>query len=425
MSLLIKDISLLLTCRNESNLPKKGKGQADIGLLKNCNIFIEKETISFIGSGKSLLTYLKKNKKNNFKEISGKGKTVMPGFIDSHTHFVFAGNRENEYEMRIAGRTYEEIAAAGGGIVNTVGAVRKTSKAKLKELAAKRLYNFVQAGVTTIEGKSGYGLDMENEIKTLEVINELNADNPYNLDILPTFLGAHAVPKELTKEKYMEILLYEMIPEIKKRNLAVFIDAFCEVNYFTAEETIRILTDGLMFGLVPKLHTDQFHSIGGVEAAISCNAISADHLEVLGDEDINKLSLYNRAANSYMIAGLLPGVSYFLDIAYPPARKLIDAGVPAALATDFNPGSCMTENLQLIMSIASAKLKMTTEEIINAVTYNAACSLFIQNKAGSIEEGKQADIAIFDMNAYQELLYHFGINQLECLVKKGKVIYKK
>jgi imidazolonepropionase len=425
MALLIKDISQLLTCRNESNLPKKGQEQADIGFLKNCNIFIEKDTVSFTGSSKALLTYLKKNKKKDFKEISGKGKVVMPGFIDSHTHFVFAGNREDEYEMRIAGKSYEEIAAAGGGIVNTVGAVRKTPKAKLKELALKRLHNFVQAGVTTLEGKSGYGLDTQNEIKILEVINELNSDNPYGLDILPTFLGAHAVPKGIKKEEYIDALLYEMIPEIKKRELAVFIDAFCEVNYFTAEETIRILTDGLMFGLIPKLHTDQFHSIGGVEAAISCNAISADHLEVLKDEDINKLSVYNRAANSYMIAGLLPGVSYFLDIAYPPARKLIDEGVPVALATDFNPGSCMTENLQLIMSIASSKLKMTAEEIINAVTYNAACSLFIQNKAGSIEEGKQADIGIFDMSSYKELLYHFGVNQLECLVKKGKIVYKK
>lgn len=418
MVLLIKNISQLVTCSNKENIPKKGIAQSDIGLLTNQNIISDKGKIKFLGGHSALKKYLSVKKIKNISEIDASGKTVMPGFVDSHTHFVFAGSRANEYEMRIKGSTYEEIAKAGGGIISTVKAVRSSSEKKLKDIANKRLYNFVKHGTTTLEGKSGYGLDTENEIKLLKVINSLNEMNDYGLDIVPTFLGAHSIPPGMAKKDYVDLICFEMIPLIAKKKLAKQIDIFCEKNYFDAADTLRILSEGVRFGMIPKVHTDQFNSIGGIGVAVKLNAASVDHLEVLKDKDIRMLS------NKNIIANLLPGVSYFLDISYPPAKKLIENGVPVALATDFNPGSCMTENLQMIMSLASLKLKMSAEEIINAVTINASFALFMQDKVGSIETGKQSDILIFDFPSYKDLLYHFAVNQLQYVVKKGKIIYK-
>lgn len=415
MNYLIKDITNLVTCKNISNSPKKGKEQSDIGLIENGFVFIEKDKITYAGGKNGIKNFLKV-KKLEYEEISGKNKTVLPGFIDSHTHLVFAGSRSNEYEMRIKGSTYEEIAKAGGGIAATVNAVRNSSVDELTKLSEKRLANFLRYGTTTLEAKSGYGLDVKNELKILEVINKLNLNNKFGLDIIPTFLGAHSIPKEMKKKDYIEQICYEMIPEIAKRNLAKFIDVFCEVNYFDAEETENILSLGKKFGLIPRLHTDQFNSIGGVDTAIKVNAISVDHLEVLKSKDIKKLSGKN------IIATLLPGTSYFLNIPYQPARELIEKNVPVTLATDFNPGSCNTENLQMIMSLASLKLKMSVEEIINAVTINSAYSLFMQDSVGSIEVGKFADILVFDFPSYKDLLYHFAVNQIETIYKKGSRI---
>ena len=413
MNYVIKDISNLVTCKNASNLPKKGAGQSEIGLIKNGNVFIENGKITFTGTGFELRTFLKFNN-IKYETIDGKNKTVMPGFIDSHTHLVFAGSRSDEYEMRIKGSTYEEIAKAGGGISSTVNAVRNSSKEELVRLSEKRLANFLRYGTTTLEAKSGYGLDLKNEIKMLEVISKLNERNKFGLQIIPTFLGAHSIPKDMNKKDYVELLCFEMIPQVAKKKLAKFIDVFCEKDYFDAAETVAILSLGSKFGLVPRLHTDQFNSIGGIDAAIKVNAISVDHLEVLKAKDIKKLSGKN------ILATLLPGTSYFLNIPYQPARELIANNVPVSLATDFNPGSCMTENLQMIMSLASLKLKMSAEEIINAVTYNAAHSLFVQNSSGSIECGKFADILIFDFPSYKDLLYHFAVNSLEYVFKKGR-----
>jgi imidazolonepropionase len=377
---------------------------------------MDKGIIKFVGKPGALKIFLK-DKRKDYKIIDGKNKTVLPGFVDSHTHFIFSGSRAEEYEMRISGSTYEEIAKAGGGISSTVSSVRKTSREKLLKISEKRLVNFLEYGTTTIEGKSGYGLDTRNEIKMLEVLNELKRKNKYGLDILPTFLGAHSIPSGMSKKEYIDLVCYEMIPLVANRRLAVFIDIFCEKGYFTAKESLKILSTGAKFGLIPKIHTDQFNSIKGVETALYVNAISIDHLEVIKDADVKKLS------KTKIIATLLPGVSYFLDIYYQPARKLIENNVPVALATDFNPGSCMTENMQTIMSLASLKLKMSAEEILSAVTINAAYSLFLQNKLGSIETGKQADLLIFDFNYYKDLLYHFGINQLQTVIKKGKIVY--
>jgi imidazolonepropionase len=398
---------------------------SDIGVEKNCSVLLKDDTIDFIGTEKDLLKHIKANSLKISREIDCSGKTVMPGFVDSHTHFIFAGEREDEYEMRIRGATYQEIANAGGGILSTVKALRRASKAELKELGETRLNNFVKYGTTTVEAKSGYGLDFKNELKSLQVINDLAKNNKYSLDIIPTFLGAHAVPPELSKQEYLQLILYKMIPEIARRQLAVFIDVFCEKGYFTKSETKELLSSGRKFGLIPKLHTDQFNSIGGIDAAIAESAISVDHLEVITSKDINSLSEYNTVKNNYMMATLLPGVSYFLDISYQPARELIEKKVPVALATDFNPGSCNTENLQFIMSLASSKLKMSAEEIITAVTHNAACALYKQERLGSISTGKQADVLIFDMKNHKELVYHFGVNMLSYVIKKGKVIYKQ
>jgi imidazolonepropionase len=418
MATLIRNITNLVTCRNTARKPKSGKRQSDIGLIKNGYLMYEKDKIIFSGSFAELRRYLKTAPVKIKCEIDSYGKTVMPGFIDTHTHLVFAGSRANEYEMRISGRTYEEIAAAGGGIKSTVKAVRKASEDYLKVISKKRLSNFLMAGTTTLEAKSGYGLDKENEIKMLEVINEIGKNNTYGQDIYPTFLGAHAVPPGYSKKEYIDLICYEMIPEIAKRKLAVFIDVFCEKNYFSPAETDRILSTGAKFGLIPKLHTDQFNSIGGIDIAIKNHAVSVDHLEVLKAKDIKKLSEYGKT-----VATLLPGVSYFLDIPYPPARKLIENNVPVAIATDFNPGSCMTENIQMIMSFASVKMRMSAEEIINAATINAAYAIFSQDKIGSLEPGKQADILIFDFPSYKDLIYNFANNRLETVIKKGYTAY--
>jgi len=411
MSLLIENAKQIVTCHTQGKRFTSGKDQSHIGLLENASIYCEDGIINMMeleipsGIRESAQTI-----------IDGRNKVVMPGFVDSHTHLVFAGERSNEFSMRMQGKSYEEIAKSGGGILNTVNATRSASKDELKETAKKRLNTFTKFGVTTIEAKSGYGLDFETEIKILEVINELKSESP--LDIFATYLGAHAFPKDRTHEEYIAVILNEVIPAVSERKLADFIDVFCEMNYFTPEETEQILLKGSEAGMIPKIHTNQFYSIGGVEMAIKCKAISADHLECMKPHDIKSL------IKSNVIASVLPAVSYFLNIPYAPARDLIDNDIPVALATDFNPGSSMTENIQLVMSLAVQNMKLCVEEVINAVTINGAAALGVSDRVGSLEEGKQADLLIFDMPDYNHLIYHFGVNHLEKVIKKGDVIYE-
>jgi imidazolonepropionase len=409
MNLLVENAKQIVTCHTRGRRFKAGRHQSEIGLIENSSIYAENGRIKWIG--KKLPAYIKKI---SLKKIDAKNKIVLPGFIDSHTHLVFAGDRANEFSMRLEGKTYEEIAKSGGGIISTVNPTRKASKSELKSLAKQRINTSISFGVTTIEAKSGYGLDTDDEIKMLEVINELNKETP--IDVYATFLGAHAYPKGKPAKDYLDEILYNMIPEIAKRNLATFVDAFCEKNYFSVSDTKKIFMQGISFGLVPKLHTNQFNSIGGIQAAVEFDAISVDHLEVMNQSDINALKGTNT------IACLLPSVSYFLDIPYAPARKLINAGVPAALATDFNPGSSMTENIQLVMSLGVQMLKMNIEEVVNAVTVNAAAALGISHNIGTIETGKQADLLIFDVPDYKHIMYHFGVNTLKTVIKKGKII---
>lgn len=417
---IIKNASELVTCAGNKH-PRAGKDQAEIGLIKDGSVVLSDDVILFAGSESSLTNFIKHNHIKADLEIDAKGKVVLPGFVDSHTHFVFSGSRENEYEMRLAGKSYQEIALEGGGIWSTVMDVRMTNEELLKNLAEERLRKFLQYGTTTIEGKSGYGLDTENELKMLRVLNSLKKSNRYGTDVVPTFLGAHSIPKELTKEDYIELICREIIPEVARNGLAKYLDVFIESGYFSKDDAEKILSEGTKYGLIPRTHIDQFTSAGGTEVSLNYNAASLDHLEVMSDDDIRHLADYNSSAKRSALAGLLPGVSYFLGIPYAPARKLIDAGVPVLIATDFNPGSSMCQNLQMMMSLASTQMKMNAEEIINAVTINPAYSLGLEKTVGSIEAGKQADLLIFDIPSYKYLLYNFGVNNLECVIKKGKL----
>lgn len=402
---LIKNISQIAT-------PKPGviRGQefGKLNIINNAAILIEDGIIKKIGPEKDFESV----DKSAIKIIDAGGKAVVPGFVDSHSHLVFGGSRADEFAMRSAGKTYEEIAAGGGGIASTVAATRKASKAELKELARERLQKALRQGITTMEIKSGYGLNRETERKILEVINELKDEQP--IEITATFLGAHSIPKESTKEKYLQEVM-EMIPEMAE--LAEYCDVFCEKGYFTANETRRILETGLKYGLKPKIHTNQFNDIGGVNMALDVNAVSIDHLEVLNDEDVARI------ADSDTIATVLPGVSYFLNIPYSPARKLIDKGAIVALATDFNPGSSMTISMQLLMNMACTKMGMSVEEALCCATQNGAKALQ-KNNMGCIAEGYQADILLLNTDNFNNLAYFFGENHVKTVIKNGEVVWE-
>jgi imidazolonepropionase len=349
--------------------------------------------------------------------IDARGKVVLPGFIDSHTHLVFAGSREDEFEQRLQAKTYEEIAAAGGGINATVMQVRRASKEELKTVTRRRLQRLLSFGVSTVEIKSGYGLTLADELKCLEVIAELNQEGPWEL--VPTFLGAHAVPPEFqgNREGYIRLLIDEMLPEVSRCRLAEFCDVFCERGAFSVEESERVLKRASELGMKAKVHADEFSVSGGSELAARCQAISADHLLCITEDDIEAL------AQSRTVATLLPGTAFFLGLNYAPARRLIEAGLPVALASDCNPGTCPSENLPLIGSLACMQMKMLPAEAVTALTLNAAAALDRSNRLGSIEVGKQADLIICDVPDYRQLLYHFGVSHVWRVIKRGRVVY--
>lgn len=403
-NLLIQNISQIAT-------PKpgvvRGSELRSLNVVEHAAVYISDGVIRAVGPLSEVLEQVE----GHPVILDAEGKAAVPGFVDSHSHLVFGGNRADEFAMRSAGMSYEEIAKKGGGIVSTVEATRNASKEELKDLARIRLQKALKQGITTMEIKSGYGLDLETERKMLEVINELKKEQP--IELTATFLGAHAVPKNSGKEEYLEQVL-EMIPEIAK--LAKYCDVFCEDGYFTKEESRRVLTRGIEHGLKPKLHTNQFNDIGGVEMAIDLGAVSVDHLEVLSDEDVQLL------ARSETIATVLPGVSYFLNIPYSPARKLLDDGALVALATDFNPGSSMTISMQLLMSMACTKMGMSVEEALSCATQNGAKALE-KNSMGCIAPGFQADILLLDTNNYKDLAYFFGENHVHTVIKKGEKVW--
>src|SRR5579884_114450 len=349
--------------------------------------------------------------------IDAQGKVVLPGFIDSLKHLLFAGSRVDEFEQRLQGMTYAEISARGGGILSTVERVRRASKEELKARARPRLRRMLQFGVTTVEVKSGYGLTPADEIKSLEAIAELNAEGPWEL--VPTFLGAHAVPPEYRtdREGYIRSLCEDMLPVVAREGLAEFCDVFCETGVFSVAESRRILTRARDLGLRLKLHADELTPLGGAELAAEVGAVSADHLLCISDKGIDAL------AASGTVATLLPGTAFFLGVDYAPARRLIEHGVSVALASDCNPGTCMTENLPLIGSMACTQMGMRPGEVVTALTRNAAAALAREDRLGSLTPGKQGDVIVCNVPDYREIFYHFGINHVECVVKRGRVVH--
>ncbi|HED11212.1 MAG TPA: imidazolonepropionase [Caldithrix abyssi] len=354
------------------------------------------------------------------QRINCRGLTLLPGFVDAHTHPVFYNSREEEFIMRIQGKTYEEIAAAGGGIRNSVRKFRRATKEEIKALTRQRIHTFLEYGTTTIEAKSGYGLSTEDELKSLEIISELNDEQ--NLEMVPTFLGAHEIPDEYQsrREDYIRLLCDEMIPRVAERKLARFCDVFCEKGVFTVDESRRILECGKQYGLIPKLHADELYPFGGAELSAEVKAISADHLLEISDEGIARM------AENRVIAVLLPGTTFFLGKdGYAPARKMLDNGLDVAIATDFNPGSSTTQNLQLIWTISALKMKMLPGEILWATTCSAARAIRMENRIGRIEEGMQADFVVLDIPNLDYLPYHYGINHTVMTIKKGHIVYRK
>jgi imidazolonepropionase len=412
MQLLIKNIKQLATVASHCKPYRVGSEMRYLGVIEDASVLIEGGKFRWIGPSKTLDIPMDAG----VDIIDAKDYVALPGFVDSHTHLLFAGSRENEFAMRVEGKTYQQIATAGGGIVSTVNATRKATKKELKKLALKRLDEMMQQGTTTVEIKSGYGLDSDSEVKMLEVIHELA--NEHFADIVPTFLGAHAIPPEhqTTPSDYVDIICDRMLPYIAKRNLAKFCDVFCETNYFSVDQSRQILLRAKSFGIDAKLHADQLSQSGASKLGAELNAVSVDHLEQIDRQGIEALK------KAGCVAVILPGVSFFLDCGYPPAREIIEAGVPLAIATNFNPGSCMTYSMPMIMTIACTQMGMTPEEAITAATINAAAALKMSDCVGSIEVGKQADIILYDAPNYRYIPYHFGTNLVAKIIKKGTIL---
>jgi imidazolonepropionase len=403
----------IVTCNTYGKNFKRGSELASLEILTDHFIIVEDGLIKDILPNSNLSKYQSKDK------VDFKHKIILPGLVECHTHTAFAGSRANEFKDKIAGKSYEEIAVEGGGILSTVSSVRNSSITELIESMVPRIKNFISQGITTLEIKSGYGLDFENERKILQAIKVVNEMFP--IDIVSTFLGAHTYPNEFKDNHtgYLNLITDKMIPHIAKNKLAEFCDGFCEKTAFSAEEIVIIFKSASSNGLKLKLHTEQFNNIGGLDVALDHNAVTADHLEVLREDDYKKFSNLNT------VAVLLPGVSFFLDYLYAPARKLIENNAIIALSTDYNPGSSHIINLHLIMSLAALKMKMKVEEIINAVTINAAKALNREKSIGSIEIGKKADFSVFDANDYSEIVYNVGRNLITHTIKDGDIIYSR
>ncbi|MDY0779236.1 imidazolonepropionase [Tenacibaculum sp. IB213877] len=410
MTTLFTNIKELIQVRDASVKKVSGKDMSTLPTLKNAFLLIKNDTIIDFGSMENAPTSA-----DNTVDCSG--KMILPTWCDSHTHIVYAGNREQEFVDRINGLTYEEIANKGGGILNSVKKLQETTEEELYQQSAKRLEEVMQLGTGAVEIKSGYGLTVEAELKMLRVIKKLKEN--YNIPIKATFLGAHAFPKEYknNKEGYINLIIEEMLPKVAEENLAEFIDAFCETGYFSVADTDRILKAGVALGLTPKVHVNQFTTIGGVQVSIKHNALSVDHLEVINTEDIKAL----QGTETMPVA--LPSCSYFLSIPYTPARDMINAGLPLALATDYNPGSTPSGNMNFVVSAACIKMKMTPEEAINAATINGAYAMNLCDEVGSISKGKKANFFLTkEIPSYGFLPYSFGSNLIESVYIGGEKI---
>ena len=411
MKTLIKNIKQLVQVRDQNITKLKGKQMSYLPTLSNAWLLINEDKIENFG-GMETLPNMEAD-----QEIDATGKLVLPSWVDSHTHLVYAGHREQEFVDKINGLTYEEIAAKGGGIVNSARQLQNTSEEELYQQSLQRLEQVIKMGTGAIEIKSGYGLTSEAEIKMLRVAKKLQKAHP--ILIKTTFLGAHALPAEFkdNKQGYINQICNEMLPKIAEENLADFIDIFCEQGYFDIHDTEQVLEAGKKYGLRGKIHVNQFNSIGGVKTGVDYNVLSVDHLEVMKDEDIEALK------NTDTIPVALPSCSLFIKIPYAPARKMIDADLPLALATDYNPGSSPNGNMNFVVSLACIKMGMTPEEAINAATLNAAYAMGIEKTHGSITKGKIANLLITDqIPSYGFLPYSFGNNHISQVILGGKLV---
>lgn len=409
MNLFITNIGQLVTVAANGERVKRGAQMRELHIHTNASLLIRDGIIASIGKADDVPP-------EEIEVIDAGGRVMLPGFVDSHTHTVFAGSRENEFAMRSEGKTYQQIAEAGGGILSTMRSVREATKRELYRSAERRLNDMLRGGTTTVEIKSGYGLSPEAEMKMLEVISELKRDH-YST-IVGTFLAAHTVPPEYAdnRQGYVDRICDYMMPHVAERKLAVFVDVFCETGYFDLKQTEQIILEAKRHGLIPKLHADQLSAMGATELGAKHNAISVDHLEQTTPAGIEALK------NGGTIATVLPGCSLFLNHPYAPARSIIDAGIPLAIATDFNPGSQMCHSMQMMLTLACTQMRMTPEEAVTAATLNAAAALGMSGAVGSIEPGKQADVVLYDVTDYRTIPYHYGTNHVWKIVKNGVLL---
>ena len=412
MRILIKNIKKLVQTENKPKAKVSGKEMAKLKNIDNAYLILKDDIIEDFGKMKDMPDI-----EGNYKSIDAEGRFVFPSFCDSHTHLVYAGSREIEYNDKIKGLSYEEIAKRGGGILNSAKLLNKTSEDELYEQALPRIKEIISQGTGAVEIKSGYGLTIEGELKMLRVIKRLKETTP--LIIKSTFLGAHSVPAEYKGKQgeYVDFVINEILPKVAEEKLADFIDVFCDKGFFTVEETDKILTAGAKYDLRPKIHANELDYSGGIQVGVKHNALSVDHLEFVGDEEIKVLK------KSETMPTILPGAAFFLNMPYSPARKMIDAGLPLAVASDFNPGSSPSGNMKLMMSFASINYKLTAEEVINATTINTAYAMGISNITGSIAKGKKANIFITKkISSIEFMSYAYGSDLIDTVILGGKIV---
>ncbi|WP_105617168.1 imidazolonepropionase [Vallitalea okinawensis] len=412
--LIIKNASELVTCSGFQ--AKKGLEMNELKIIQDGAIVVEDGIIKALGPTDDLLKLFNEE---DYHVIDAKGKAVLPGFVDPHTHFVFGGYREEEYSWRLRGDSYMDIMKRGGGIINSVRGTNEASKDELIQVGLKRMDSMMGFGVTTVEGKSGYGLDLDTELKQLEVMQALKKQHP--LDIATTFLGAHAIPPEYKGRsgEFIDYMIDEVLPKVIEDDLAEFCDIFCEKGVFSIEESRKMLSAAKEKGLKLKIHADEIIPLGGAELAAELGAISADHLLQASDEGIKRMAEEN------VVATMLPCTAFSLKEVYARARYMIDEGCAVALATDYNPGSCHTESIPLVIALATIYMGMTPEETITALTINSAAAIDRADEIGSLDVGKKGDIVIHEFPSYKFIPYHIGVSTVETVIKEGKVVYTK
>lgn len=413
-NIIVKNAAQVVTCSGFS--AKRGTAMSDLHIIEDGTVVVENGRIKSAGKTKEVLSGFDET---GFEVLDARGRAVLPGFVDPHTHFVFGGYRADEFSQRLRGMSYMEIMQRGGGIWATVEATRKTPKQELVETGLKRLDSMLSFGVTTVEGKSGYGLDRETEIKQLEAMAELDEIHP--VDIAKTFLGAHAVPPDYKgkEDAFIDFVIRDILPEVADRDLAEFCDIFCEKNVFSVSQSRRLLEKASEMGLKLKIHADEIAPLGGAELAVELGAVSADHLMRASQRGIAGM------AAKGIVATLLPGTAFSLKEPYANGRGMIDAGCAVSLATDMNPGSCFTESVPLVFSLATLCMNLTPEEALTSMTINGAAAIGRADTVGSIDPGKYGDLVILEFESYKYIPYHIGVSVVEKVVKNGELVFDK